>query len=117
MWLVDICRVKWSGMESSIPEGLYQSRKKSERLDPENLFINPEQTGMQFGKEFRGLCQKRFTNVINGQIRDREKRKNVQRWERGARTSVFRSGLRRITDAARRGTTYTPAFDLGAMDG
>ena len=61
---------------------------------------------MQFGKEFRGLCPKPFTNVINGQIRDREKRNNVQRWERGARTAVFRSGLRRITDAARRGTNY-----------
>ena len=43
-----------------------------------NRFIT-EQMGMQ--KEFRGLCQKRFTNVMNGQIHDREKKENVQCWE------------------------------------
>ena len=46
-------------------EGLYESQKKREGLDSENLFI-----AEQNGKEFRELYQKGFTNIINGQLRD-----------------------------------------------
>ena len=68
--------------------GLYESQKKRQRLDPENLYI-VEQMGIQYGREF---CELFLSNIINGQIRDRNKRANVQAWLRNARTSLFSSG-------------------------
>ena len=97
-------------------EGLYEAQKKRIPLDPENLYI-ADQMGVILIGEYRSIYEKRLVQRINGQIRDLEARKDVQRWMKTARTSLFRKGLESLTDAVRRGTSYAPRYsDLDDMD-
>ena len=54
-------------------EGPCESQQTRQRFDPENFHIG-EQIGINYRKDFRETYKQRFTNLINGQLRDRDNR-------------------------------------------
>ena len=72
--------------------------------------------GVQFAPEYQKFYKNRFADVVHGQLRNRSKYENAERWLAGARTSMFRTGLKQIENDQQNGQWYNLTFDFNAMD-
>ena len=98
-------------------EGLYEGQQRRERVDPELMYL-AVQTGLQLGNEYQKRYDKVVVRIINGSIRDKKMKEDVDRWKASTRTVTFRQDLLQIENKVGAGEVYEAAFpvDIDAMD-
>ena len=98
-------------------EGLYEGQQRRDRIDPELMHIAVS-TGLQLGTEYQKRFDRIVVRTINGALRDKKMKQDVDRWKDTARTVAFRQDLLQIQNKVGSGETYEAAFpvDIDAMD-
>ena len=98
-------------------EGLFEGQQRRQRLDPELLYL-AIQMGLQLGQEYQKQYDKVVIKTINGSLKDRKMKDNMDRWKNNARTSAFCQGLLQITEQVVSGESYVAEFpiDVNVMD-
>ena len=98
-------------------EGLYEGQQRRGRIDPELMHI-AVQTGLQLGNEYQKRFDRVVVKIINGSIRDKKMKQDVDRWKATARTVAFRQDLSQIENKVGTGEAYEATFpvDIDAMD-
>ena len=98
-------------------EGLYEGQQRRDRIDPELMHI-AVQTGLQLGTEYQKRFDRVVVKIINGSLRDKKMKQDVDRWKTTARTVAFRQDLLQIENKVGTGEAYEAAFpvDIDAMD-
>ena len=98
-------------------EGLYEGQQRRDRIDPELMRI-AVQTGLQLGTEYQKRFDRVVVKIINGSLRDKKMKQDVNRWKTTARTVAFRQDLLQIENKVGTGEAYEAAFpvDIDAMD-
>ena len=74
--------------------------------------------GLSLGQEYQKRYSRVVIRTINGSIRDKKMKDDVDRWKNGARTTIFRQDLLQIENRVGAGETYDATFpvDIDAMD-
>ena len=98
-------------------EGLYEGQQRRDRIDPELMHI-AVQTGLQLGTEYQRRFDKIVVKIINGSLKDKKMKQDVDRWKATARTVAFRQDRLQIENNLDSGEAYEAAFpvDVDAMD-
>ena len=98
-------------------EGLFEGQQRRNRVDPEQMYI-ASQMGLQLGREYQRQFDRVVVKTINGSIKDRKMKGDLDRWKSEARTSTFRQGLLQLSDQVKSGETYAAEFsvDVNSMD-
>ena len=98
-------------------QGLYEGQQRRDRIDPELMHI-AVQTGLQLGTEYQKRFDRVVVKIINGSLRDKKMKQDVDRWKTTARTVAFRQDLLQIENKVGTGEAYEAAFpvDIDAMD-
>ena len=98
-------------------EGLFEGQQRRQRLDPELLYL-AIQMGLQLGQEYQKQYDKVVIKTINGSLRDKKMKDDMDRWKNNARTSAFRQGLLQSTEQVVSGESYAAEFpiDVNMMD-
>ena len=76
------------------------------------------QTGLQLGTEYQKRFDKVAVKIINGSLKDKKMKRDVDRWKATARTVAFRQDLLQIENNLGSGEAYEATFpvDIDAMD-
>ena len=76
------------------------------------------QTGLQLGNEYQKRFDRVVVKIINGSMRDKKMKQDVDRWKTTARTVAFRQDLLQIENKVGTGEAYeaTLPVDIDAMD-
>ena len=76
------------------------------------------QTGLQLGNEYQKRFDRVVVRIINGSLRDKKMKQDVDRWKTTARTVAFRQDLLQIENKVGTGEAYEATFpvDTDAMD-
>ena len=69
-------------------EGLYEGQQRRDRIDPELMHIAVS-TGLQLGSEYQKRFDRIVVRTINGALRDKKMKQDVDRWRNTARTGLF----------------------------
>ena len=98
-------------------EGLYEGQQRRDRIDPELMHI-AVQTGLQLGTEYQKRFDRVVVKIINGSLKDKKMKQDVDRWKATARTVAFRQDLLQIENKLGSGEAYEATFpvDIDAMD-
>ena len=98
-------------------EGLYEGQQRRDRIDPELMHI-AVQTGLQLGTEYQKRFDKIVVKIINGSLKDKKMKQDIDRWKATARTVAFRQDLLQIENNLGSGEAYEAAFpvNVDAMD-
>ena len=98
-------------------EGLYEGPQRRDRIDPELMHI-AVQTGLQLGNEYQKQFDRVVVKIINGSLRDKKMKQDVDRWKTTARAVAFRQDLLQIENKVGTGEAYEATFpvDIDAMD-
>ena len=90
-------------------EGLYEGQQRRDRIDPELMHI-AVQTGLQLGTEYQKRFDKVVVKIINGSLKDKKMKQDVDRWKATARTVAFRQDLLQIENNLGSGEAYEATF-------
>ena len=60
-------------------EGLYEGQQRRDRIDPELMHI-AVQSGLQLGTEYQKRFDRVVVRIINGALRDKKMKQDVERW-------------------------------------
>ena len=95
----------------------YEGQQRRDRIDPELMHIAVS-TGLQLGSEYQKRFDRIVVTTINGALRDKKMKQDVDRWRNTARTVAFRQDLLQIQNKVGAGEAYEAAFpvDIDAME-
>ena len=98
-------------------EGLYEGQQRRDRIDPELMRI-AVQTGLQLGNEYQKRFDRVVVKIINGALRDKKMKQDIDRWKNTARAVAFRQDLLQLENKVGSGEAYEATFpvDIDAMD-